>query len=150
MDAYEPLEEQFGQRLTELARLFRTNLDRRLKPLGLSLSQWQVLRVLQRDGDGVAQRSIAERIGVEAASLVSVLDRLEKHGLVHRRADVADRRAKLIYLSEKALTVIPRAAATVSSQRRDYLTDVSREDILACLRVFDRMTAAAAREGESA
>lgn len=54
------------------------------------------------------QSALAERMGVEAMTLSGYLDRLEARGLVHRTVDPADRRAKLVHLTEAAREVLAR------------------------------------------
>ncbi|WP_245318827.1 MarR family winged helix-turn-helix transcriptional regulator [Consotaella salsifontis] len=46
--------------------------------------------------DGVRQSVLAERMGVEPMTVTAYLDRLEARGLIERRVDPADRRAKVV------------------------------------------------------
>ena len=101
------LHDRFGERLGEVARLWRVQMNRRLQSHGLSVAQWLVLRALARKGDGTVQRDLAEAIGVEGSTLVGLLDRLAKAGLIERREAAHDRRYKSVYLSAAAQDLIP-------------------------------------------
>ena len=88
-----------GFRIARLPHLWRSILDRRLAPLGLTQTRWVTLYHLWRMGEGHPQCDLARAIGVEAPSLVRTLGQLEEQGLVERRACDNDRRSKRIYLS---------------------------------------------------
>lgn len=84
-----------------IARIF----NRRMKESGLTRSQWQVLYQLNRK-DGQTQTELAELLIIAKPPLGKMVDRLESEGWVERRADAADRRAKRVFLTEKAAGLI--------------------------------------------
>ncbi|MDR3474740.1 MAG: MarR family transcriptional regulator [Devosia sp.] len=98
-----------------------------------------------RMGEGVRQNTLAERIGIEGASLVRVLDELTAAGLVTRQPDPSDRRANLLYLTEKGREVTAAVEAEINELRERIFADVDGEDIAAARRVF----AAIKRSAES-
>ena len=83
--------ETFAMLLGEVSRDWRRRLDERLKPLGLSQAKWRALLHLSF-GDGISQRELSERIGIEGPTLVGLLDRLAKDGYIERRESRDDRR----------------------------------------------------------
>jgi MarR family transcriptional regulator for hemolysin len=87
----------------ETHRLWRMRLNERLRPLGLSQSRWMTLRALSWGGDAMPQTELAARVGVEAPTLVGILDGLVRGGFVRRRASKRDRRVKTVHLTAKAL-----------------------------------------------
>jgi len=93
----------------DLARLMRQEFDRHIGEAGLGLTpgEARTLSYAARAGT-VRQSALAERMGVEAMTLSGYLDRLEARGLVHRTVDPADRRAKLVHLTEAARDVLAR------------------------------------------
>lgn len=107
-----------GFLLTDLARQFRAEFDRRIATsgLGLTAGEARTLAHVAR-AEGERQNVIAERLNVEAMSLSAMIDRLEARGLVAREADPTDRRAKCLRLTENAdgiltqVTAIGRAVA---------------------------------------
>ena len=70
-----------------------------VQPLGLTVIEWYILRALY-DQDGQHASELARAVGRAATSFTPNLDKLQKKGLIERRADPADRRAVRIYLTE--------------------------------------------------
>ena len=82
------LEERFADALHAAAALGGRRLDRRLKCLGLSQASWMTIAVAAKAREPLSQSELAERLGVEGATMVAMMDRLVKAGLVvreHRR-----------------------------------------------------------------
>ncbi len=69
-----------GQQMNMASKVWRQALDARLKPLGLTQAQWLCLLELRRAESPLTQNDIAGRLGIEAATLVRLLDRLEQRG----------------------------------------------------------------------
>ena len=95
---FESRGEPMGKVMGTLARDLRMLMDERMKDLSLSGSRWTVLLVLDILGNPSPQKVIAQHVGIEGPSLVSVLDELEERGLVRRKQDNRDRRVKLVEL----------------------------------------------------
>ncbi|HML52506.1 MAG TPA: MarR family transcriptional regulator [Solidesulfovibrio magneticus] len=88
--------------LNDVARAWRSRLDERLRPLGLSSAMWAVIRRLAIGQAALTQRELAEAVGIEGPTLVRLLDRLEQHGIARRVSDPRDRRIKRVELAEQA------------------------------------------------
>jgi DNA-binding MarR family transcriptional regulator len=58
------------------------------------------LLVLVRSNSGIAQIELGTHLGVDKASIVALLDRLERAGLIERRRCIRDRRRQGIFLTE--------------------------------------------------
>jgi len=84
------------------AKTFQKVLDSELrKNVGVTISQWRVVAALVLY-PGLTQKEIADKVGIEGATLVPVIDKMENEGLLKRRADSKDRRVNRIYLTPKA------------------------------------------------
>ena len=70
------LEERFANALHSAARAWRQVVDRRLKCLGLSHASWTTIAVAAKARSPLSQSELAERIGVEGATMVAMVDRL--------------------------------------------------------------------------
>jgi MarR family transcriptional regulator for hemolysin len=138
---------ELGFALSEVTRLWRLVLDQRLRPRGLSQATFRALVNLARLGDGVTQRALAERIGIEGPSLVRLLDALEANGLVERRPQPMDRRAKALYLTEKARAVLDDAGGVADDVRAEILDGIAEAELTIAISVLDRIAANA--EGAS-
>ena len=82
-------------------RAFVKALASELGPHGLLTAQWSVLRILW-DIEGLTQVELSERMRVEKASLTSVLDGMERGGLIKRARNPDDRRKINITLTAKS------------------------------------------------
>ena len=107
----EDYDKNFGFLIHDVARLMRVAYDRRMKPLGLTRSQWWVINHLFFH-PGINQTNLAKLLDVGRATLGRLLDRLEAKKWIYRRPDDKDSRIKRVYLSD---TVRP----TLQTMRRE-------------------------------
>ncbi|WP_394209892.1 MarR family winged helix-turn-helix transcriptional regulator [Enterovibrio calviensis] len=90
----------FGWLINVVAGQAEKELDAALKEHGLTVALWPTLMCLWEE-EGVTQRQIAKKAKVESSTTTRTLDKLEKLGLVERRADPESRRNYRIYLTDK-------------------------------------------------
>jgi len=118
-----------GFRIARLPHLWRSILDRRLAPLGLTQTRWVTLYHLWRLGEGHPQCDLARAIGVEAPSLVRTLGQLEEQGLVERRACDNDRRSKRIYLTPAAMPLLEQIDNVAQQARKEMFAGLPEENL---------------------
>lgn len=127
-----------------LARRWRRTIDAQLATVGLSDATWVPLVHLKATGGGVTQKDLAALVGVDGSSLVRVLDILARHGLIERRRDKSDKRAKLIHLTpegEERVGEIRRELAEAEEAILSKLSDGEIASMLGCFETIDaRMT----------
>jgi MarR family transcriptional regulator for hemolysin len=123
--------------LVRVARLYRQGVDNALSGLALSDALALPVVLLGRVPDGMRQNALAEELGVEGPSLVRLLDRLVEHGLVMRREDPSDRRAKTVHLTAAGRAHSVQASKALDAYRTALFDGVSDEEVSACLRVFN-------------
>jgi len=118
--------ETIGFLVADVARLMRAEFDRRTGETGLSLtpSEARALMNVARAGP-VRQSALAERMGVEAMTLSTFLDRLEARGLVSRSTDPNDRRAKLVDVTAAAEPVLEQIVDIGTAVRADMAGGLS-------------------------
>ncbi|HSG88110.1 MAG TPA: MarR family transcriptional regulator [Pseudomonadales bacterium] len=131
--------ERFGFTLGRLGRIWRQQLDARLLARGVSYSRWVVLAYLTRLGEGINQKDLAGYMGIEAPTLVRLLDGLEAEGLVERRPHPADRRAKAVHLTANAAPELAQFNEVAREVRATLLDGISEADLETCLMVLDRI-----------
>jgi DNA-binding MarR family transcriptional regulator len=90
------------QRLTK--RLRRAQMSQ-LAPLGLTPAQERALRLITFSEEPPRMTELAERLRIVPRSVTSVIDSLEKAGLVRREIDSANRRAIRLHLTDRGLAV---------------------------------------------
>jgi MarR family transcriptional regulator for hemolysin len=139
-------DETFGPLLHGTARAWRLKLDERLKPMGLSQAKWRTLLHLSIAPGALTQAEIAERLGIEEPSLVTLLHRLESEGWIARKSSPRDRRCKMVLLGRRARRVISQINATAKKLRHELLEDVSPADLRTCVRVLTRINEKAERK----
>ncbi|MCP1313560.1 MULTISPECIES: transcriptional regulator SlyA [unclassified Halomonas] len=118
-----------GFRIARLPHLWRSILDRRLAPLGLTQTRWVTLYHLGRLGEGHPQCDLAKAIGVEAPSLVRTLGQLEAQGLIERRACDNDRRSKRIYLTPEAAPLLEKIEHVAQQARREIFDGLNDDEL---------------------
>ena len=123
----ENVERNFGFLMHDIARLLRTNYDRRVKRFGLTRSQWWVITNLYRN-DGLTQSELAETLDIERASLGRLLDRLEANGWVRREPCSRDRRAKRVLLTDEVGPVMREMRAIAAGLRRDAMSGLKTDE----------------------
>ena len=94
----------------------------------------------------LTQAEIAERLGIEQPSLVTLLHRLENEGWIARKSSLRDRRCKMVLLGRRAQRVISQINATAKKLRHELLEDVSPADLRTCVRVLTRINEKAERK----
>jgi DNA-binding MarR family transcriptional regulator len=114
-----------------IARRFRELLA----PLGLEPREFALLRGVAT-AQGVTQQAVAERMGVAPSRMVGLLDSLEARGLVERRQNPDDRRARALFLTDDGRELLGRAFAVAvehEQQLTSELDEAEREQLLELL-----------------
>jgi MarR family transcriptional regulator for hemolysin len=103
------LQREFAFLINDVGRLLRTYADQQARQFGMTRAQWAVLARLEY-AEGLKQSELAELLDLQPITLTRLVDRLCTSGLIERRADPADRRAKRLYLTEQARPLMNRLA----------------------------------------
>lgn len=98
---------EFAFLLNDVARLLRTFADQEARQFGMTRAQWAVLARLEH-AEGLKQSELAELLDLQPITLTRLVDRLCANGLIERRADPNDRRAKRLYLTPAARPLMDR------------------------------------------
>ena len=101
------LNREFAFTLNDVARMLRTYADQKAAQFGITRAQWVVLARLDRF-EGLKQSELAEILDLQPISLTRLLDRLCDGGLIERRADPIDRRAKRLFLTPAARPLLEK------------------------------------------
>jgi mobile rSAM pair MarR family regulator len=113
---------QLGDRIFERI-LAEKNID------AFNGAQGRILYVLWQE-DGVPIKIISEKSGLAITSLTTMLERMEKNGLIIRKTDEADKRKTLLFLTDKAKE-LKEAYDSVSNEMGNiYYRDFTDKEIL--------------------
>ena len=129
--------------LGETGRSWRYRLDQRLKPLGLSQAKWITLLKLAGAEDGMTQKELAERLGIESPTLARLLDRMAADGWIERRGSHVDRRSKTVHLRRKSYALLQQINAVAARLSGELLEGIPDAELRACMDVLRRIKARA-------
>lgn len=119
---------RFGFLIHDVSRMRRIVVDRALKPLGITRSQWWVLAFLSRR-DGMTQTALAADLDLTKVAIGGLVDRMEAGGFVERRADERDARARRIYLTKAGQKLVATIREAVDAVESDILSVVSEDEL---------------------
>jgi MarR family transcriptional regulator, transcriptional regulator for hemolysin len=131
-------DEYIGVVISDVARLLRTEFDRRVRRLGITRAQWLVLTRLHRH-PGASLSELAERMEVEKATAGRMIDRLVANGWVARRTQRDDRRVKRVYLTPEAERVHKRIWRVAESTVEDALAGLSAQESKQLMALLQRV-----------
>jgi len=128
-----------GFRLVLLARRWRQAVDAELHAAGLTDATWRPLIHLHKVGEGMRQKDLAASLGMDGSSVVRLLDVLASQGLLERREDPADGRAKTLHLTPEGRRLARHVQALIVAFEERLLHGVDDDEIVALGRAFDRI-----------
>ena len=131
-------DESLGYWVCSTSHAFRRALNAELAKEGITYRQWEVLARIALQGE-LSQTELADCLGIEAPTLVGILDRMERDGWLDRYSCPNDRRKKRIRATEKADAVWARmidCAHRVRAQAREGLTQEDLDQLRSiCARI---------------
>ena len=123
---------QLGDRIFEKI-LSEKNID------AFNGAQGRILYVLWQE-DGIPIRALSDRCGLAITSLTTMLERMEKQGLITRLQDTKDKRKTLLYLTEKAHELKQDYDSVSLRMGQIYYQGFSEEEIVRFEGYLDRIS----------
>jgi MarR family transcriptional regulator for hemolysin len=114
--------------ISDVGRLLRTYADQKARRFGMTRAQWAVLLRLERL-EGLKQSDLAEQLDIQPITLTRLVDRLCDNGLIERRADPHDRRAKRLYLTPAARPLLARISDQIEELSETILAGIKPAEI---------------------
>lgn len=133
------LEERFSNALHSTARAWRQAVDRRLKDLGVSQASWLTIAVAAKAREPLSQIELAHRLGVEGATMVAMIDRLVKAGLVVREPSATNRRVKLVVLTKAGQRMHRKVKTEADAFRKELLASVNAKTLLIATELLEQL-----------
>src|ERR1700692_4885089 len=115
------LERSFGFLVNDVARLFGRRFDHNGRRLGLTRAQSRTPAYLARN-EGINQAGLADLLEIRPMTLVRQIDRMQEAGWIERRPDPTDRRARRLFLTDKARPILGRIW-DVASEPQDQILE---------------------------
>lgn len=107
----------------------RTKADADLRAHGLTMTQSRVLRFLSDSGGEATQKEIEDFLSVSHPTVVGIVSRLEQNGFITFHPDSADKRNKVVVLTEKAVQVDKEMREIIRRQDKKLFASLSREQV---------------------
>jgi MarR family transcriptional regulator, transcriptional regulator for hemolysin len=131
------LEERFSDALHSTSRSWRQAVDRRLKYLGVSQASWMTIAMAAKARSPLSQSELADKLAVEGATMVAMIDRLVKAGLVLREASTTDRRVKRVVLTPAGLKIYEKVRAEAVALRKELLANTDPKKLLIAIELLE-------------
>jgi MarR family transcriptional regulator for hemolysin len=110
-------------------RIFAKSLDVELRSkVGVTFGQWKII-VMLSERDGLTQKEIADKIGVEGPTLIPMIDKMEKDGFLRREADPDDRRNNKIRRTQKAELMWEKMTECALEVRKRAMKNIRTEEV---------------------
>jgi MarR family transcriptional regulator for hemolysin len=116
-----------GFLLKEVSRRYVVRFELHAREISLNLHQAKALVRLEKN-EGVSQARLAELVEVDAMAMVRIVDRMEADGLLERRPDPADRRARCLYLTAKAKPLLDEIWRLAELTRAEILAGIGKAE----------------------
>jgi DNA-binding MarR family transcriptional regulator len=126
--------------LKDVSRRYAARFERHAQEVSLTLMQCKALLYLSRN-EGASQVRLCELTEIEPMMMVRILDRMEADKLLERRADPQDRRARRLYLTRKAESLLDEIERISEVTRNEIFAGVSKTDREAFLNVLEHVHA---------
>jgi DNA-binding MarR family transcriptional regulator len=129
--------------LMRTADLIRRHGAAVVEPHGITLQQFNVLRILRGAGvEGLPTLEVGERMIEQTPGVTRLLDRLEAKELVRRQRCPKDRRQHLCWITEKGLDVLRKIDGVAPRANEESLKGLSQKDRVTFIRLLDAIRAA--------
>lgn len=125
--------------MTQVSRAYTAVCNKLASQFGLTQAiAWPIVAI-SRLGDGVRPGVIADAVGIEPSSVVRLIDQLVASGLIERREDANDRRAKLLFLTTEGKKRVEKIEKALIPMRRELLAGLTDAELDTCMHVFSTL-----------
>lgn len=119
--------------------LLRNVVDRHLEPMGLSSAQWRPLLVLNDAPEPMTQVQLARALGLEAPTVVRLLDRLVEGGWAQRHNCPQDRRAYRLALTASGRALCEKIEPVLADLRQQVLGEFTAAELTRAVQLMDQL-----------
>lgn len=128
------LEQECFLNIERTGAVLHDSLERTLKPHGITMTQYNVLRILRGAGDkGLCRNEVRDRLVTRMPDVTRLLDRMEGAGLVTRVRDTQDRRQVRTRLTQRGRELVDRLDLPVAEEHRKTLGHLTHEQLRALI-----------------
>ncbi len=111
-----------------------------LKPFNLTITQYNVLRILRGAGsEGLCRNEVGQRLVTKVPDVTRLLDRMEASGLIVRQRAGEDRRFVTTQITDKGLTLLEKIDRELPAIHGRHLGHVSRKRLKALIGILEEV-----------
>ncbi|MCW2495915.1 MarR family winged helix-turn-helix transcriptional regulator [Jatrophihabitans sp.] len=124
--------------LFKLGNWVQASIDAVLAPEGLKSRHYSTMSVL-RDKGPWAQHAVADKLRIDKATMVAIINELEQRGFVGRERDPADRRHYTIWVTPEGLAWLTDAEKLISAVEDDVFSPLSAAERRTLLKLMNAL-----------
>jgi len=122
------LEQEVHLSVLRTAAVLERRFAQLLKPVGLTLTQYNVLRILRGAGDeGLCRNEVGERLLREVPDVTRLLDRMKALKLIRRQRSSEDRRLVRTHITPKGLAMLDEIDERIRGMHCDQLAHLGED-----------------------
>jgi DNA-binding MarR family transcriptional regulator len=111
-----------------------------LRPFGVTMTQYNVLRILRgAGGGGLCGREVGERLISRVPDVPRLLDRMEEMGLIHRERDPRDRRHVTARVTDEGLRLLEAATPALDALEAERFTSLGPARLASLVEALDEV-----------
>lgn len=122
-------EKDIGYLIKNINDKMKVHADRQLKDFGLTISQSRVMAFLDEMGGSATQKQIEVFLEVSHPTVVGIVSRMENSGYLVCRFDEADKRNKIVTLTDKANRLGADLERSVLQHETEMLATLSQDEV---------------------
>lgn len=122
------------------ADVLRRRLEELFRPYGITMQQYNVLRILRGAGpDSLQTMEIAERMIERTPGITRLVDRLVEKGLVRRGRSRQDRRCVLCSITDQGLELLAELDEPVEAVDEELVSMLDEQEVHSLIGMLDRI-----------
>ncbi len=122
------------------AKRISDSVDRKLVPHNITRVQWNALYYIDlKKDETITQRELADLMGLREPTMVRLIDRMEKNGLLKREQSKRDRRRNNLVLTKKGNEINEKICVIVEQFKDECVKDIPESDLLTFQRVLEQI-----------
>lgn len=110
-------------------RILQSKISQTLIPFQLNYTEWTILGLIYDSSNGIRNAQIAKTLNVETPLITMMVNNLVKKQLVLRHKHPQDKRAKLLFLTQKGKHLMPQLEMSLKKTFVSLLKGISLDDL---------------------
>ena len=137
---FQSIEHEAFLSVLRTAAVLSDELEQILKPEGISLAQYNVLRILRgAEPHGLCRNEVRDRMLTRMPDMTRLLDRMESAGLVARARSQTDRRLVSTRITDRAMQLLERVEDAVADEHRRRFGHLNKSEMRALIGVLEKV-----------